>query len=386
MIIKTFEGASVADAMKSVKSEFGPNAIILSTKESNEDDTQKRHYAIKAASSEKDCDNKADKQQRPLSHYAPQNNGGDNILKTLNMIYDSVSKNKKLSELEGKINNLSSVSIEILNSLEDKFSENTPIQLKTLYNKLAIEGIEKKHLSDLIENLKKLKADNLTSSTENSVSDYFLAQTIKWFNSKTKVIKLTPSNSKIHFIVGPPGSGKSSLTTKLAVQNLKEGKKILIVAFDSRGVPQHNNIKSFAKILDLPLVCASSSRELIETLYSNQNYDFIYIDNVGGFPFTDQEEKEIKHFSLTESPIDFHITLPLTAKTNQNDLLIRKYSTFGITSLAFSHLDNALSWGDIFNLSVKWTIPLSFFLTGPEIPEDFEYASKERLIGKIFGI
>ncbi|MBF0441246.1 MAG: flagellar biosynthesis protein FlhF, partial [Oligoflexales bacterium] len=85
-------------------------------------------------------------------------------------------------------------------------------------------------------------------------------------------------------------------------------------------------------------------------------------------------------------PVDFHLVLSITEKENQMDMVIRRFSEIGISSLIFTKIDETWSYGEIFNLSTKWSIPLSYFGIGQKIPEEIERASRERVCERIFGL
>ncbi|MEZ4744209.1 MAG: hypothetical protein R3B45_17450 [Bdellovibrionota bacterium] len=53
MIVKTFEGSSIRDAIAAVKKEFGHDAVILTTNEKQIDENGLRVFEVKAAAPEK---------------------------------------------------------------------------------------------------------------------------------------------------------------------------------------------------------------------------------------------------------------------------------------------------------------------------------------------
>jgi flagellar biosynthesis protein FlhF len=68
------------------------------------------------------------------------------------------------------------------------------------------------------------------------------------------------------------------------------------------------------------------------------------------------------------------------------DRTVRAFAPLGLSSLAFTRLDEAFGYGEMFNLARTWGVPLSFFSVGQEIPEDLERASRERVVERIFGL
>lgn len=68
------------------------------------------------------------------------------------------------------------------------------------------------------------------------------------------------------------------------------------------------------------------------------------------------------------------------------DRMIRGFSGLGIQSLIFNRMDESWSYGEMFNLCLRWSLPLSFFGVGRSVPEDLEKASRERVVERIFGL
>ena len=59
--------------------------------------------------------------------------------------------------------------------------------------------------------------------------------------------------------------------------------------------------------------------------------------------------------------------------------MVDRYTTFAPAKLLFTRLDETDSYGAILNEPVRTGLPVSFLGTGPQIPEDFELATKDRI-------
>jgi len=78
----------------------------------------------------------------------------------------------------------------------------------------------------------------------------------------------------------------------------------------------------------------------------------------------------------------------MSCSMKQRDLneTINNFKYLGLESLLFTKLDESWAFGEILNTSLQSGIPLSFLSSGPNIPEDIEIATKERIIERIFKI
>ena len=113
---------------------------------------------------------------------------------------------------------------------------------------------------------------------------------------------------------------------------------------------------------------------------------FVLVDTAGRSPKSKGNLKDLLTLKKMERPIDFHLVMSLTEKETQMDRTIRSFSKVGIQSFLFSKLDETWSYGNIFNLTQKWGVPLSYFGIGQKIPENIERATRERVVERIFGL
>jgi len=73
--------------------------------------------------------------------------------------------------------------------------------------------------------------------------------------------------------------------------------------------------------------------------------------------------------------------------TCRDDILsqtVKQFSPLGIDRLLFTKLDEGTNFGSLFNASVRYRIPFSYFTTGQRVPEDIEVAGEDQVIRLIF--
>ena len=81
-----------------------------------------------------------------------------------------------------------------------------------------------------------------------------------------------------------------------------------------------------------------------------------------------------------------HLVLSANAKDSDATELGRRYSILGYKDVIFSGLDESTQHGTIYNFMRRFNTPLHSFGIGSRVPEDFEFATKERLLDLIFRI
>ena len=83
-----------------------------------------------------------------------------------------------------------------------------------------------------------------------------------------------------------------------------------------------------------------------------------------------------------------HNILVLSAgtKDSDNNEITRKFGSMPLDSVIFTKLDESSSYGSLFNHVIRFKKPISYLTTGQNVPEDFEVATKERLVDLLLHI
>jgi flagellar biosynthesis protein FlhF len=240
-------------------------------------------------------------------------------------------------------------------------------------------GLEEKLLSDLAKTLN----DEITSGYS---SDQLKNHAMRWMLKK---LRIAPEIKKldspvIHLFCGTPGSGKTTSLAKIAATLKKKTSLSLALGhLEGSQLVSLETLKMYAKLLDIPVVSFKNSSDYKEKTLSN--LDVILIDTTSIGVRNVHELENIAEFTAkAKISIISHLVLSLTEKQTHLDQSIRQFSSLGISTLLFTRLDETWSHGEIVNLTNRWSIPLSYFGTGPNIPADIENATRERVIERLF--
>lgn len=203
----------------------------------------------------------------------------------------------------------------------------------------------------------------------------------------TKIVQ-NPTQGKIHCFVGPAGSGKTSALIKMASQMVvREGKRIALFTTDTFKVGAADQMKIYAQILNVPFSVIRSQQDWTNLMRYLANVDAVLVDYTG-LSLKSNEEIHMLKSLLPPASLSPHIHLVLSTHSKDGDAteLGRRYSVLGYKDAIFTGLDESTQHGTIYNFMKRFDIPLHSFGIGPRVPEDFEYATKERLLDLIFKI
>jgi len=62
------------------------------------------------------------------------------------------------------------------------------------------------------------------------------------------------------------------------------------------------------------------------------------------------------------------------------------YLGIGFNDVLFTHIDESSQYGLIYNFQKRFEVPIHSFSTGPKIPEDYEFATREKYVDLIFNL
>ncbi|MBN1847736.1 MAG: hypothetical protein JW932_04045 [Deltaproteobacteria bacterium] len=184
----------------------------------------------------------------------------------------------------------------------------------------------------------------------------------------------------IYSFIGPTGVGKTTTLAKLAATSaLGQRKKTLLITLDTFRIAAVSQLQTYARIMGIPLEIATNGKELKTAIQKHGDCETVFIDTAGRSPNQDQDIQELKKlFDISDA---LHSYLVLSATCDFNNLLYadKRFQTVPIGSYIFTKLDEADDTSPMVNFLVSRQKPVSYFSFGQQVPEDIEVASKKKI-------
>lgn len=192
--------------------------------------------------------------------------------------------------------------------------------------------------------------------------------------------------SKVQFFVGPPGSGKTSMLVKIASHLVvNDRKKIALLTTDKMKVGAAEQMKIYAQILNVPFGVIRNSDDWTAVLGQLGQFDHILVDAPGLSLKTMEEMSLLRNLMPpATTSTTTHLCLEATAKDSDITEIGKRYKGTGFNDVIFTSLDLSVQHGTIFNFMRRFDVPLHSFGIGTRVPEDYEVATKERVLDLIF--
>ena len=352
MRIKKFTAKNYADALEQVKRELGEDALIMSTRSIKpESPLSGRSVANKVEITA------AIEFEEPVAA---------NIEDELDMNEDDGLDMKSL----------------IFNLLSEKGQAQTlglkPSQFET-FSQLVENGLEEQLASKI---LKKSISENDEKPAKEKMRAINLMKMVIPFEGE---IKLQTEGPKMVAFVGPTGVGKTTTIAKVAADYaIRKNKKVALVSLDTYRLGAVDQLQIYGDIMQLPVEVAGGKNELREIVNKHSDKDLILIDTTGRSHRDKDYSRQLKEIFDAVGGVETHLVLSVTAQEKLFSKTYQQFSSVGVDRVLFTKLDEGLNLGSLFNFSVRNRVPLSYFTTGQNVPEDLEIAAPDRVISLIF--
>lgn len=200
-------------------------------------------------------------------------------------------------------------------------------------------------------------------------------------------INLETGRRRLVALVGPTGVGKTTTIAKLAANfRLREKKKVGLITVDTYRIAAVEQLRTYADIIDLPMHVVSTPREMRDAVNSLSSMDLVLLDTAGRSPQDDVKIQELRSF-LTEAAADeVHLVLSATAGASALARTARQFATVGTTHLLLTKLDEAAGLGHLLPLMRDGKLPLSYLTDGQSVPDDIAPADAARLAHAVLGL
>jgi len=199
-------------------------------------------------------------------------------------------------------------------------------------------------------------------------------------------IRLKKNGTKIVALVGPTGVGKTTTIAKLAaLYTIGRKAKIALVTIDTFRVGAVEQLKTYSRIMGVPLEVASTPKELEKALAAHTDKDLVLIDTVGRSPKDKETIEGLRTMLDSSFTIETHLCVAATTRERELRGIVESFGALPISRLLFTKLDESSSFGSIVNLQLENKLPLSYFTRGQRVPEDIEPASGKKVAELILG-
>ncbi len=214
-----------------------------------------------------------------------------------------------------------------------------------------------------------------------------------WLESLNHLAELVPVNDEdiiadggIVSLVGPTGVGKTTTIAKLAARfALKYGRRgVTLITTDNYRIGAHEQLRSYGRILGIPVHVASDSNELKALLKEAKEHSgehqLTLIDTAGVSQKDIKLTEQITSLDIHGIDIKNYLVLSATGQMNLQDEVVKAFSTVNLSGCVITKIDEAASLGEIMSVLIQHNLPISFVCDGQKVPDDIHRARGKLLV------
>lgn len=187
-------------------------------------------------------------------------------------------------------------------------------------------------------------------------------------------------------MVGPSGSGKTSTLIKLAARFLDQNgpQSVALVGFDLERIGAHQQLKVYSQLLDVPMRSVKKAEELAPTLDALARYPLILIDTAGFSPLDQHLEEQIRTFQdYRSAAINPLLIIPAVMESNYINRSLKMASALGIRQTVLTRFDETMRPGIGLSCLIENGMELSFVGTGRNLVKDLMVAQAPELFSRV---
>ena len=409
MHVKRFEAADMAEALRLVKHELGPNAVILSTRQIKKGGGAFGIFGRSFVEVTAAVDRAAVDMPRPApqprppaatsvrattSDVADMTHVLDPLQRDVEVMKDLLQQLAlkerlappvNLHGLEREFTVVKRMVEQLVRQQQDSAMPLFAATLMPCYQRLLASGMDETLARHLVEKAQNsLEPDRLSEVA--SVQEHVARL----------VLKSTPASSPLQAqagepivaaFVGPTGVGKTTTIAKLAAHYaLGDKRKVALVTLDTYRVAAVEQLRIFAKIIGLPVDIVLTADELKHVLARHRDKEIVLIDTAGRSQRDVLQMGELTAFFTENHHIGVHLVLSSTASMPNLSDTVARFKPLGLASLVFTKLDESTVFGPLLSTALHAQLPMSYFTTGQRVPEDIEVATPERVVDLILNV
>jgi len=184
--------------------------------------------------------------------------------------------------------------------------------------------------------------------------------------------------------VGPTGVGKTTTIGKLAAQYvLKHGSSSLaLVTTDGFRIAAHEQLRTFGRILDVPVRVVNEDETLDDVLQSLRNKRLVLIDTAGLNPGEAHNDVQMEMLNSVTLRLKKLLVLSCSSQYQLLDSAYAACREMGLNGCVLSKLDESGSLGAGMSLAIEHRLPVAYVADGQRIPDDVSVARKADLVGR----
>ncbi|WP_336366929.1 flagellar biosynthesis protein FlhF [Marinobacter sp. C2H3] len=186
----------------------------------------------------------------------------------------------------------------------------------------------------------------------------------------------------VYALVGPTGSGKTTTIGKLAARYvLRHGPdSIALVTTDRFRIAAHEQLFVFGRILNVPVRVVDDSHSLDDILDELSDRHLVLIDTAGLTSGDQGYQQQLAELARSRHGVRTHLVVAATSQPRIMKSVWHCYKMAKLAGCVLTKLDEALTLGESLGFVMETSLPVAWYTNGQRIPEDLHPAEAIPLV------
>jgi flagellar biosynthesis protein FlhF len=182
-------------------------------------------------------------------------------------------------------------------------------------------------------------------------------------------------------VVGPTGAGKTTTIAKLAARwCLRHGSQDLaLVSTDAYRIGARDQLMTYARILGAPMHAANGGRDLSRVLDRLKSKKLVLIDTAGMGPRDVRLAEQLAALQLGAARARVLLALPAQSEGHALDEIVRAFAPVTPVACILTKVDEAASLGAVISATLRHRLKIAYICDGQRVPEDMHAAHQRRV-------
>ncbi len=186
--------------------------------------------------------------------------------------------------------------------------------------------------------------------------------------------------------VGPTGVGKTTTIAKLmSIYRTKYNKEVAVITNDTYRIAATEQIRRVAQLVGVPVRVCRTDPEMKTAIEEFANHDLVLLDTAGRSQKNLSQIDDLQRVLGVVKPDETHLVISLTSHPDTTAEVVERFQPCAFDRIVLTKADEAVKIGVVFDVLRRIQKDLSFITTGQEIPRDIEIADSGRIVSLILG-
>ncbi|ARN75425.1 flagellar biosynthesis protein FlhF [Oceanicoccus sagamiensis] len=190
------------------------------------------------------------------------------------------------------------------------------------------------------------------------------------------------SDGGVFAFVGPTGAGKTTTIGKLAARYVLENgaDDVALVTTDTMRIAAHEQLRTFGRILNVPVSIVDKNNSLERVLYSLRHKALVLVDTAGLNRQDARLKPQLASLNEIGQRLKTVLVIPTTSQAEVIKAAYHTYKTDNLSSCVLTKLDETANLGESLNLAIDKSLPVAYSTHGQGIPDDITVANPSSLV------